>query len=338
MCAPHTNASLDMSLAMPSLEYVQLAQTAVSAAPAIGLKRENMPATNVSFTPATLPDDLNGFYMKTWACREDARECEGPPHPRNVKVVFSGYAELDHALDAAVNKGNVCTDEDMKWCNGQAQFLVNVSLAATQEEAEGIVTTPGAWTESACKRCFAPAAAERAEQHGVQFLAIGGANAHGILSPWRLESFWGGGLEAVKAAGFHGICFDVELTQGEPDKLAQAMERAFSACKQAGLLVMVTTSHSAPYATASANSKAALVNAWVKSKNIDLFSPQLFTSGLEKIPEFETTPCDGSACTYERLRPMKAKWIPSLSSKSAYPATRKFFASLGIHTHGYLQW
>merc|ERR1719217_1042656 len=109
------------------------------------------------------------------------------------------------------------------------------------------------------------------------------------------------------------------------------MERAFAACKQAGLLVMVTTSHSAPYATATASSKLALLDAWVKSKNIDLFSPQLYTSGHEKIPEFEITPCDGSACTYEHLKPMKAKWAPSLSSKSAYPATKKFFASLGIH-------
>ncbi len=35
------------------------------------------------------------------------------------------------------------------------------------------------------------------------------------------------------------------LTKGEAE-LTDAFERAFAACKQAGLLVMVTTSHSAP--------------------------------------------------------------------------------------------
>ena len=38
--------------------------------------------------------------------------------------------------------------------------------------------------------------------------------------------------------------------QGE-EELVAALERAFAACKRAGLLVMVTTSHTAPYAAAS---------------------------------------------------------------------------------------
>ena len=38
-------------------------------------------------------------------------------------------------------------------------------------------------------------------------------------------------------------------TQGE-EELVAALERAFAACKRAGLLVMVTTSHTAPYAAA----------------------------------------------------------------------------------------
>tara|TARA_B100000787_G_C15957781_1_gene191819 strand:- start:333 stop:521 length:189 start_codon:yes stop_codon:yes gene_type:complete len=46
------------------------------------------------------------------------------------------------------------------------------------------------------------------------------------------------------------------LTKGEAD-LVPAFERAFAACKQAGLLVMVTTSHSAPCNSAASNRQAA---------------------------------------------------------------------------------
>merc|ERR1711865_994072 len=80
-------------------------------------------------------------------------------------------------------------------------------------------------------------------------------------------------------------CFDIELTKGEAD-LVPAFERAFAACKQAGLLVMVTTSHSAPYAAPSVSQKLAIIDSWAKSDNIDIFSPQLYTSGVEKEPDF----------------------------------------------------
>ena len=69
------------------------------------------------------------------------------------------------------------------------------------------------------------------------------------------------------------MCFDIELTKGEAD-LVPAFERAFAACKQAGLLVMVTTSHSAPYAAPSVSQKLAIIDSWAKSDNIDIFSPQ----------------------------------------------------------------
>ena len=91
-------------------------------------------------------------------------------------------------------------------------------------------------------------------------------------------------------------------------------------------------------AAASDSSKIALVDSWIKSDDIDLFSPQLYTSGNEKEPEFDITPCTGDVCTYERLQPMKAKWVPSLHDKSQYPKVKKFFASKGIETSGFIVW
>jgi hypothetical protein len=151
-------------------------------------------------------------------------------------------------------------------------------------------------------------------------------------------------LPGVKAAGFHGICFDIEMTIGEIE-LVKAVEQAFAACKRADLLVMVTTSHSAPYAAASEASKIAFVDSWIKSPHLDIFSPQLYSRGRESQPEFETTPClsngqvSGSHCSYERLKGMKkAIWMPSLATSGHYQAAKDFFAGEGIQIKGFIQW
>ena len=79
-------------------------------------------------------------------------------------------------------------------------------------------------------------------------------------------------LETVKEAGFQGILFDIEATDGE-EELVKAMEKAFAACKRVGLLVMVTTSHTAPFNAASDSSRKLLIASWVNSSDIDVFSP-----------------------------------------------------------------
>ena len=124
---------------------------------------------------------------------------------------------------------------------------------------------PGNANEQYCRKCYAPEKAQKVVPHpfsqragmykGVQFLGLGGASDDGVMSKLKMADFWGEGyaqvgIEAIKDAGFQGVCFDIELTKGEAD-LVPAFERAFAACKQAGLLVMVTTSHSAPYAAPS---------------------------------------------------------------------------------------
>lgn len=188
---------------------------------------------------------------------------------------------------------------------------------------------------------------------------------------------------------FHGVCFDIESTNGEED-LVEAFEKAFKALKKAGLLVMVTTSHSAPYAASSEKAKDLIVKMWLKSTDIDIFSPQLYTTGTEGSPDFAQTHCSigapsephtpasgaplnaaklfdedkrakrekerverekerqqrqndptgnyATGCTWERLKTMKARWIPSLASDDHYEETKEYFAKLGIKTHGFIQW
>ena len=81
--------------------------------------------------------------------------------------------------------------------------------------------------------------------------------------------------------------------------------------------------------------KLAIIDSWAKSENIDIFSPQLYTSGVESEPEFAITQCGSTldterTCSYERLKHMKTKWVPSLSYAGHYPAVKMFFAQKGI--------
>ena len=125
------------------------------------------------------------------------------------------------------------------------------------------MTAPGQYTEEQCKPCFLkelhinvpseeapsgalfsrPFSAEAGLHKGLQFLAVGGATKHSRFSVDLLKA----ALEqvnAVKAAGFDGVTFDIERTTGGGEALAAAFLEAFAACKRAGLLVMVATSHS----------------------------------------------------------------------------------------------
>ena len=243
--------------------------------------RPRLPAPLSPVAPRARPD------LKTWnldSCKKGSKSlmCAGPAS-RNLNVIFSGEATLSSALTAAFQK--------------QATAL-RMGLSET--------------------RSLRPFSADAGIHTGLQFISLGGSNAAGAFSNETLHGagFTPKGLASVKAAGFSGICFDVEVTEGSADALAAALEAAFLACKKAGMLVMVTTSHTAPYAAATDHTKRLLVDSWVKSSSIDIFSPQLYTSGYEPAPQFELTPClptdtlFDSRCSWERLKPMKAAPAP----------------------------
>ena len=314
------------------------------------------PNPNPSPKPNQLPKDIVGSYMKTWSCKDRSNPtCKGPAE-QNINVVFSGYSALAKAMTAALNEevdqAAVCTDSDLKWCDSQVDFMVTTTkVAKDRDEAIKMALKPDSFLQPKCTPCYAPKernstdasaaapmfSAKAGLYQGLQFLSVGGANRNGLINAQRLEDYsTSEGLDQIKAAGFEGVCFDVESTEGEQE-LVTALERAFAACKRAGLLVMVTTSHTAPYAAASDASKPLMVDSWVKSNDIDIFSPQLYTSGREGKPEYDETPCS-SGCSYERLKKMKARWVPSVANPSHYPAVKDFLAGMGIRSSGYLQW
>ena len=340
-CVPTKDTRTDLTKGIPSKEYKQLGMRWFTKRPTPKLHKSRPKRLRLSrrtIPPVSLPEEqLEGFYAKTWACRTDAKACKDPS--KNLHVVFSGYADVDEALEAFTKKDGNCTEDDMKWCEAQADFLVTTGQAKTKDEAREQVVAEGSATELQCKICLAPEPPDDpAAVQGVKFLMLGGANMAGTMSAMRFDALsMDGVLEKIRAAGFQGVGFDIEMTIGEDD-LVVAQERAFAACKEAGLLVLVTTSHSAPYAAGSDTSKMALVDSWAKDDNIDIFSPQLYTSGNEDKPEFDITPCPKDACTYERIASMKAKWVPSVHSASQYPEVKAFFDQKGIQTAGYLIW
>jgi len=313
--------------------------------------------------PAKLPEaELRGFYQKTWLCKNlAAGPCIGPKN-KTLNIVFSGESLLDTALASAMQQGPGCGPKDKKFCEDQVRYMRPGKPGATvknREEAIAKVVATGQWTQERCVGCFMselpksqqptemqkqhPFSREAGLHEGVQILDIGGASARGVLSVSTLLSISAAGLDKVKDVGFEGICFDIELTQGDEQPLVEAFERAFKIVKNAGLLVMVTTSHSAPYAS-SEKAKSLLITSWRRSSDIDIFSPQLYTSGFEGTPEFTLTPCrsgggsENSECTWERLKPIKARWVLSLASEDHYPDAHEFFRKLGIKVSGWIQW
>merc|ERR1711865_1215126 len=242
------------------------------------------------------------------------------PATKNLHVAFSGENTLEIALERSLVQFSECKGQDKSACERGTKYTTD-----TRAESIGKLLAPGSSTAEQCRGCFLdelppnlrpseleknhPFAKEAGLFQGMQFLDIGGASARGVLTAETLQSFFTGGLDKVKDAGFDGVCFDVEMTRGEETALVKGL----------------------------------LIDSWVNDDNIDLFSPQLYTSGAEGRPEFMLTACgtpgsENSKCSWERLAPMKAKWVLSLASGDQYPAAKAFFNKLDIKPIGYIQW
>merc|ERR1740130_836886 len=120
-------------------------------------------------------------------------------------------------------------------------------------------------------------------------------------------------------------------------KLVDNLEEAFKKCKAADLVVMVTTSHTAPTGVSLGDIRLKLIESWVKSDNLDIISPQLYTWGGEEEPEFDSTwPCDN--CTFNKYKGSKAQFMPSVVNGQHMKAVKKYFDKLKIPVSGYFQW
>merc|ERR1711918_209760 len=106
----------------------------------------------------------------------------------------------------------------------------------------------------------------------------------------------------------------VEKVSGSADTLIPLFDEAFSKCKQVGLQVGLTTSHSAPYETDSPSDAKRLVESWcANGGDLDLISPQLYTTGYETAPDFAvTSSCASVGCGWELYHNCNPKFVPSI--------------------------
>jgi len=134
--------------------------------------------------------------------------------------------------------------------------------------------------------------------------------------------------------------FDVEEVQGSSSSMIGMFSSAFSACKQAGLIVGVTTSHSAPYQCDTPADAVAFIKAWLQDPYVDVISPQLYSGGSEQQPEFaETNFCKAQGCTWDLYKNARPAIVPSIVTASQYSAVQTYFQSnYGIATSGFFQW
>jgi hypothetical protein len=152
------------------------------------------------------------------------------------------------------------------------------------------------------------------------FLSYGGGNANGSWTPSTLKLLTSDAqISKIKGLGYNGVCLDVEEGSGEPSDF----DAVFKALKGAGLQVMVTTSHFAPYGFSN---KAALVSDWISNPNIDILSPQLYTSGSETTNSWEGD--------FQQYKNCKAKLAPSIVEASMFSDVKSHLPN----AVGYFQW
>jgi len=168
---------------------------------------------------------------------------------------------------------------------------------------------------------------------GDKYLSIGGGNANGHLNANRLEDLNTAIIQG-RLEDYQGVCYDVEV--GDSD-MASAFAASFVVAKANNLKVLVTISHSAPYGFPD---KIALMDHFFTDENIDIISPQMYTTGNEASNDFVW---DG--VPWSSYANSKAEIVPSIVRASYYEDLVDFFdksarsgASESIAVTGFIQW
>ena len=121
--------------------------------------------------------------------------------------------------------------------------------------------------------------------------------------------------------------YDVE--EGDSG-LASSFAASFQNSKKNGLTVLITPSHSQPYGISDAIS---LMESFFSDPNVDIISPQLYSSGLETQNDFTAVGTPWTA--YAKS---KAKIVPALTYASLYEDARQHFQQDGVSLSGFVIW
>ncbi len=135
--------------------------------------------------------------------------------------------------------------------------------------------------------------------HGALLISLGGGNENGR---WTQDD-----IDAVLAAlnnklfiGYQGIMFDIEVGDSG---LENGFQQVFALAKTYKYQVLVSVSHTAPYAITD-NLK--LMQSILADENVDVISPQLYSGG--RVSKNDYTPTPGVPwSTYQGCKPNFAK-------------------------------
>ncbi|MCF1459919.1 LysM peptidoglycan-binding domain-containing protein [Agrobacterium vitis] len=162
---------------------------------------------------------------------------------------------------------------------------------------------------------------------GEKYITLGGGNASGRFSTSTLQSI----DTCIKSGAFSaykGIAYDIE--EGNSG-LSAAFQQSFANARAAGFKVLVTVSHSAPFGIADAKS---LMFDFFDDTNIDILSPQLYTTGEEPSNDWATS----HGVTWSDYATAKAQIAPSIVHANLYPNVQSTFKIHDVTPNGYILW
>jgi len=162
---------------------------------------------------------------------------------------------------------------------------------------------------------------------GTKWISLGGGNANGRFSASSLDDI-NTAIDNGDFKDYSGIVFDVE--EGDAG-LAAKFESSFQKARTAGLIVLVTVSHSAPYGFSDG---ADLMRAFLSSSSIGFISPQLYTTGSETRNDYAIS----QGVQWSEYKSTQAVILPSIVTASLYNDAELEFANQGITTQGFIQW
>jgi hypothetical protein len=176
---------------------------------------------------------------------------------------------------------------------------------------------------------------------GTKYFTIGGGNHNGVLNANTVQQFVND-LSKVQNKGFTGIMWDIEKVQGSASAMNPVFSNAFAAVKAAGMMNAITVSHTAPYDTNTPQDATDFVSAFVQDANVDIISPQLYTSGFENQPDFAVTGnCASAGCGWNLYRNMRSgmRLAPSIVNTSQYNAAKTHLKNNEqLDCSGYFVW
>jgi len=162
---------------------------------------------------------------------------------------------------------------------------------------------------------------------GTKYISLGGGNANGHWSSSALQTI-NAAINRGDFSGYGGLVYDIE--EGD-NGLSSLFQQSFQAAKSKGFKVLVTISHSAPYGFGDAGS---LMQTFFGDRNVDILSPQLYTSGTEGQNDYTTSGGVGWA----QYKNFHGAVVPSIVRASLYDSARTYFSQQGVTITGFIQW